>query len=103
MSTTASLPIVRWPRAVLQAAAIYLLVTLVHTWPLARIADAQVMHSWSPEDLLLVIWIMSWDLHALSTSPLHLFQGNVLYPTPDALVHWSTSSGTSPSLPPSSL
>jgi hypothetical protein len=31
-------------------------------------------------DSLLTTWILSWDLHALATAPLHLFDANIFYP-----------------------
>jgi hypothetical protein len=36
-------------------------------------------------DVNLVMWILSWDYHALTTSPMNLFNANIFHPAPDAL------------------
>mgnify|MGYP000914764177 CR=1 FL=1 len=36
-------------------------------------------------DRNLNVWILAWVTHALTTDPLRLFQGNILYPAPDTL------------------
>jgi hypothetical protein len=36
-------------------------------------------------DMHLIMWVMSWDWHALTTAPLRLFDANVFHPAPSAL------------------
>lgn len=36
-------------------------------------------------DVFLIAWILSWNLHAMSNYPLHLFDANIFYPTSAAL------------------
>lgn len=36
-------------------------------------------------DVNLVMWILSWDWHALTTAPLHLFDANIFYPASNTL------------------
>lgn len=53
-------------------------VSLVMTWPLVRHLSTQI-----PQDLgdpLGQAWFLAWGGHALLTSPLHLFQGNIFWP-----------------------
>jgi hypothetical protein len=37
-------------------------------------------------DPLFVSWIIAWDLHALATDPLNLFNANIFYPVQNTLV-----------------
>ncbi len=62
---------------------LFLVLVLVFTVPFA-------LHAWdavisSHVDNLLNVWIISWDGHALTTSPAGLFQANMNYPSPDSL------------------
>jgi hypothetical protein len=36
-------------------------------------------------DARLIVWILAWDVHALTTRPLGLFQANIFHPAPDML------------------
>ncbi len=36
-------------------------------------------------DVNLVMWILAWDWHALTTDPLNLFNANIFHPAPNAL------------------
>src|SRR3981081_3085142 len=36
-------------------------------------------------DELLIAWITSWDIHALTTNPLSLFDANIFYPYHNSL------------------
>ena len=62
-------------------------------WPLpaalaTHVVDPQRLSPggpWARLDLDLLLWILSWDAHALATAPGSLFQGNILYPAPDVL------------------
>lgn len=41
-------------------------------------------------------WIIAWDLHALSTNPAHLFDGNIFYPFHDVLAYQDSLLGLLP-------
>ena len=59
----------------LRASALYLLLTLLLTYPLAlrlRIMDAG--------DSAFFAWVMAWEAHALHTDPARLPHGNMLHP-----------------------
>lgn len=69
------------------AAAVYVAATLCLTWPLPALAWSHIYDGgggfWSGRlraDLLLMIWIMRWDIHALATRPLGLFDANIFHP-----------------------
>lgn len=58
--------------------AVGVLVAMVMTWPLVRHISTSI-----PQDLgdpLGQAWFLAWGGHALTTDPLHLFQGNVFWP-----------------------
>jgi hypothetical protein len=64
------------------------------TWPLAahlsdHVVDTVAMHGpfgWLAQaDILLVVWALAWDVHALLTAPLHLLDANIFYPAAGAL------------------
>jgi hypothetical protein len=67
---------------VIRAAAVFLLLTVVMTWPqAARLAtDARDHH-----DVYFNLWRLRWVAHALANSPAHLFDGNIFHPEPGAL------------------
>ena len=59
----------------LRASALYLLLTVALTWPLAfrlRIMDAG--------DSAFFAWVMAWEVHALKTDPGRLPHGNMFHP-----------------------
>ncbi|MGE3275242.1 MAG: hypothetical protein AB7O67_09025 [Vicinamibacterales bacterium] len=56
---------------------------VLHTWPLAS-APASLTRL-DNADTTLNTWIVSWDAHALATSPLHLFDAPIFHPSPHAL------------------
>lgn len=61
----------------------FLALAVVKTWPLALHFGTRV-----PSDLgdpLLNAWILAWDVHALATDPLHLFDANMAYPLTNTL------------------
>ena len=65
------------------AAAVCLLLAVVHTWPLAL---APGRHSRNDNgDAQLNEWIMAWIAHTLPRDPAHLFEGNIFYPAHDSL------------------
>jgi hypothetical protein len=60
------------------ALALFVLLTVAHTWPLAS-APA----TWSRNDAadtVLHEWILAWVPHQLLNDPLHLFDANIFYP-----------------------
>lgn len=72
-------------RAFVSPTAVYLLLSLWATWPLATVASDHVAWRFFLTDVLLVLWIPSWSIHALFTQPLHLFDANILHPLPNSL------------------
>jgi hypothetical protein len=65
------------------AAAVCLLLAVLHTWPLAL---APGRHSRNDNgDAQLNEWIMAWVAHQLPRDPLHLFEANIFYPAHDSL------------------
>jgi hypothetical protein len=65
------------------AAAVCLLLAVLHTWPLAL---APGRHSRNDNgDAQLNEWIMAWIAHQLPRDPAHLFEANIFYPAHDAL------------------
>jgi hypothetical protein len=74
--------------------ACYVALAVWATWPIAgaltdHIVDAVALHGsfgWLiSADILLVIWALAWDVHALLTQPLSLFDANIFYPSRWAL------------------
>ena len=59
------------------AAAAFLLLSILMTWPLARIAGRGVAY---PGDPYITVWILDWDHHATLTNPLSLFHANAFHP-----------------------
>jgi hypothetical protein len=70
--------IIRAPmRNHLGAAALFLVLAVVMTWPLARCLDRCVS---DPGDPYINTWILDWDWYATFHQPLALFQANAFYP-----------------------
>lgn len=66
----------------LAAAAIFVTLSVVMTWPLApRITHAVA----DPSDPFINIWILDWDQYATFHRPLSLFDANIFYPARDTL------------------
>ncbi|HEV7919652.1 MAG TPA: hypothetical protein VGR02_02560 [Thermoanaerobaculia bacterium] len=61
----------------LGAAALFLLLAVAMTWPLARCLDRCVAY---PGDPYINTWILDWDWYAAFHQPLSLFQANAFYP-----------------------
>ena len=66
------------------------------TWPLAahlpdHVVDTVAMHGpfgWLAQaDILLVVWALAWDLHALLTAPLRILDANIFWPADAAEGH----------------
>ena len=71
------------------AGVFYGLLAVWWTWPLARhlpdhVVDGVALHGafgWlAVADVLLYVWTLAWDVHALGTAPLSLLDANVFYP-----------------------
>jgi hypothetical protein len=67
---------VRAPR--LTALAAFILLAVVHTWPLAR--DPAHLSRNDNGDTLLNTWAVAWVAHQLPRDPIHLFDANIFYP-----------------------
>jgi len=72
------------PTANLLTAAIFILLTIAFTWPLAPNLDRAVA---DPGDPLINIWILDWDWFATLHHPLSLFQANAFHPAKDSLAY----------------
>ncbi len=76
----------------------YLLLTLLATYPL--------LWNWTtavPSDIgdpLLNTWIVAWDVHALLTDPLHLFEANIYFPLKHTLAYSEHLLGTALTVAP---
>jgi len=68
----------------LGAAAFFTALAIAMTWPLARILNRGVS---DPGDPYHLTWVLDWDWYATFHQPLHLFQANIFYPTPDTLAY----------------
>jgi hypothetical protein len=67
---------------VIRAAVVFVLLTLVMTWPQA----AHLATHASPHyDVYFNLWRLGWIAHALAASPGRLFDGNIFYPERGAL------------------
>jgi hypothetical protein len=64
------------------AAAIFIVLAIVMTWPLTPRMNHVAADSSDP---FINIWILDWDHYATFHQPLSLFQANIFYPTPDSL------------------
>jgi len=71
---------------------VYSAATLYLTWPLPSTAASAIWKGGRGmfaqryrADMLLMIWILRWDLHALATNPLGLFDANIFHPAPRTL------------------
>lgn len=62
--------------------ALFLCGAVASTWPLVL-----QLSSLAPDlgDPLLIAWILDWDAHALSSTPLHLFDAPIYYPATNML------------------
>ena len=72
------------PRA-WHAALLYVALTAVLAYPLARHAAGSVLSAGADTDLFL--WTLSWDTHAFIHQPLSLFAANIFFPLHRTLAH----------------
>ena len=75
----------RLERRTALAAALCLLLAVVHTWPLAT--SPGTLSRNDNADAELNEWILAWVAHQLPRSPAHLFDGNIFYPLPLTLTY----------------
>src|SRR5437870_2590082 len=66
----------------LGTAALFLLLAIMMTWPLAPNINRAVAY---PEDPYINTWILDWDWYATLHQPRHLFDANAFYPARDSL------------------
>ena len=71
-------------RCVAEAAGVFLLLAILHTWPLA---SGLGQYSRNNDDERLNTWVISWIAHQLPRDPLHLFDGNIFHPNRYALAY----------------
>jgi hypothetical protein len=65
------------------AGAFFTALTLLKAYPLIWHFGSQLPGGLG--DPLLVTWILAWDVHALTTNPLNLFNANIFYPVQNTL------------------
>ena len=58
--------------------ALFALVAIIHTWPLAT--DLTHLSRVDAPDAQFIMWAISWVAHRLPTDPLHLFDANIFHP-----------------------
>jgi hypothetical protein len=80
VSTSETAPHARTVAARLLALAVFALLAVVHTWPLAT--DPAHLSRNDNGDTLLNTWAIAWVAHQLPRDPLHLFDANIFYPEP---------------------
>lgn len=68
-----------WAAALL----VCVILAVAHTWPLAT--APHVLSRNDNGDTMLNEWILAWIAHQLPRDPLHLFEGNIFYPSHDTL------------------
>ncbi|HSP14336.1 MAG TPA: hypothetical protein VLV78_06265 [Thermoanaerobaculia bacterium] len=64
------------------AAALFIVLAIVMTWPLAPRLDHVAA---DPSDPFINMWILDWDHYATFHQPLHLFDANIFFPAHDTL------------------
>ena len=74
----------RTRRSTIAACLLFVLLSLVLTYPLAlHLTDAVE----DRQDALLNVWITAWDGHQLLSDPVHLFDANIFHPYPRTLAY----------------
>jgi hypothetical protein len=66
------------------ALALFVALSVLMTWPQARLMSTHVPDS---DDPLLSIWRIAWIAHILPTAPADLMNGNIFYPEPRTLAY----------------
>jgi hypothetical protein len=77
-------------------------------WPMPTLwaTHSSYFHAQAPaaiSDCYLVLWILSWDTHALLTAPWRLFHANIFYPAPLSLAYSENLLGYVPLFAPTYL
>ena len=65
--------------------ALFLVLAIAHTWPLAT-APSRLSRN-DNADTVLNEWILAWDVHQALHDPRHLFDANIFYPNTDTLAY----------------
>ena len=65
-------------RPAVASLALFIVLAVVHTWPLASDPGHLTRHD--NRDAMLNEWIVGWVAHQLPRAPLHLFDANIFYP-----------------------
>jgi hypothetical protein len=73
----------RMPR--MAALALFVVMAIVHTWPLA--SDPAHLSRGDNSDTILNEWIIAWVVHQAPRDPIHLFDANIFYPERDTLAY----------------
>ncbi len=69
----------------LLALLVYVLITAVMFWPVLRgLADTFPVDLGDPPN---ESWLVAWGVHALTTDPANLLQGNIYFPHAHALIY----------------
>ncbi len=94
----------RW-RTLVVPFLVYTAVTVVLTWPLASMMSTGFVGKGGrpAHDVLLVLWILRWGVHALATQPGAFFDGNALHPTQHMLTTTEHLLGLQPLFAPAWL
>lgn len=69
---------------------VFALLAIAMTWPLVQDLPHRLV-SWG--DPVFQAWTMAWDIHALLTNPLHVFDANIFYPYRNTLAYSDTLFG----------
>jgi hypothetical protein len=77
-------PLSRGQRTIVAVLAIFLVLSLLLTYPLVGNLGRAVEDR---QDALLNVWITAWDGHQLLADPLHLFDANIFHPYPRTLAY----------------
>ena len=75
----------RLTRQRLGAAGLFLLLAIVHTWPLA--SDLGGLSRNDNADTMLNTWIVAWVSRTLPVDPFGVFDANIFHPHPDTLTY----------------
>ena len=78
-----SFSFVKRKNLIIKALLFFLLLSIVHTWPLTT--NPVRLSRNDTADTLLNEWIISWIAHKLPHDPLNLFNANIFYPEPRTL------------------
>lgn len=71
------------PREALLVLALFVALSVLHTWPLATSIGSLSRHD--NGDAMLNEWAVAWVAHQLPRDPLHLFDANIFYPEKNTL------------------